>query len=143
MKYYIIGNKIIGYENALDSTLYDYQALTDAQTLFYEANPGASWNEVVQMKVNPVQLPELADVKAQRIQSYSQQALDIRRAVYDDWQYINAVAGIYDAEKNAKIIAVNKAFRDEYYRLESLVNAAPTIEEIELIENKFDEILNG
>lgn len=91
----------------------------------------------------PLYTPELPDVKAQRIATYSQMALDIRRQVYDDWQYINAVANLYDAEKNAKIIAMNKAFRDEYYRLENLVNAATTIEEIEQIENKFDELING
>lgn len=52
MIYYIIDKKIIGYESELDTNLYSYAQLTEAQTTFYELNPRATLNEVLNMQLN-------------------------------------------------------------------------------------------
>jgi hypothetical protein len=45
--YYIINDKIKGYEKQFDSALYSYPELTEGQKTFYESNPDATLQEVL------------------------------------------------------------------------------------------------
>lgn len=49
MYYYIIDNRIVGYEALLSEEFYIHQQLTPEQSNLYEANPTASLNEVLNL----------------------------------------------------------------------------------------------
>lgn len=143
MFYYIIDNKIIGYETQLDPVLYQgYPMLTNPQSDFYEANPTATLDEVLVLTLRPVApAMTLEEYKAMRINQYSDISFEKRRAFYDDYKLINAALGtIYNAETNTDIINCVKAFRDEFYRLQTEINNARSIEEIDSITDNFDNL---
>ena len=58
MYYYIIDNKIIDFQEELDESLYTYQKLTESQSAFYLANPNVSIDEILNEKINIVEITE-------------------------------------------------------------------------------------
>lgn len=141
MFYYIIDGKILAYSTLLDRALYNYPMLNAEQKAFYLANPGATVQEVLTLTLTPVVNPTLEEYRASRISQYSQMSFDIRRRTYDDYKLINAALGsIYSIEINTDILNCVKAYRDEFYRLQSEVNAARSIEEIDNIIDNFESL---
>ena len=137
MNYYIINNRIIAYENELDSTLYSYPKLTDEQANFYELHR-CTLQEVLNLKLNEVYVPTLDELKQQKIEYFSQLAFDERAKILPEYKLINASLGVYDATETARIKAIVEAFRTEYYRLEALCKQAKSVEELELIEANYE-----
>jgi hypothetical protein len=74
MKYYIVKNRIKAFESELDSSLYDYTQLTEAQATFYEANATATIDEVLNLQLNVKSaeqlLQEAKQSKIGELQSY-------------------------------------------------------------------------
>ena len=136
MNYYIIQNRIISYDTELDTTLYSYLKLTDEQSDFYELHR-CSLQEVLNLKLNEVYVPTLDEVRANKIQYFSQLAFDERAKVLPEYKLINASLGVYDATETARIKSIVEAFRTEYYRLEALCKQAKSVEELELIEANY------
>ena len=136
MNYYIINNRIIAYENELDTNLYSYQKLTKEQSDFYELHR-CSLQEVLNLKLNEVYVPTLDELKQQKIEYFSQLAFDERAKILPEYKLINASLGVYDATETARIKGIVEAFRTEYYRLEALCKQAKSVEELELIEANY------
>ena len=137
MYYYIIDNKITEFKDELDNDLYNHQKLTHEQGLFYREYPNASIDEILDMELNPVYEPTLEVLKSQRIDMFSRMAFDIRNTIYPDYKLINAGLGLYDQITTDKIILTTKAFRDEFYRLKSLVENASSKEELNSIQSQY------
>ena len=140
MNYYIIGKKIIGFENELDNELYNYQKLNKEQADFYELHK-CSLQEVLNLALNPIYEPTLQELKEQKILEYSQLAFDIRRELIPDYKIDNAALGIYDEIETNRIKSIIQAFRNEFYRLKALVDNANTIEELNSIEHNYNGIV--
>ena len=136
MNYYIIQNRIISYDTELDSTLYSYPKLTDEQSDFYELHR-CSLQEVLNLKLNEVYVPTLDEVRANKINYFSQLAFDERAKILPEYKLINASLGVYDATETARIKGIVEAFRTEFYRLEALCKQANSQEELELIEANY------
>lgn len=137
MYYYIIDNKITEFKDELDNDLYNYQKLTHEQGLFYREYPNASIGEILNMELNPIYEPTLEVLKSQRIDTFSRMAFDIRNTIYPDYKLTNASLGLYDQITTNKIILTTKAFRDEFYRLKSLVENASSKEELNSIQSQY------
>lgn len=58
MYYYIINNRIISFDEALNEQDFSHTKLTDEQVAFYLANPTASVQEVCDMQLNTPVEPE-------------------------------------------------------------------------------------
>ena len=140
MNYYIIDNRIIGFENELDNELYNYQKLTKEQADFYELHK-CSLQEVLNLALNPIYEPSLQELKEQKILEYSELAFDIRREIIADYKIDNAALDIYDEIEMNRIKSVIQAFRNEFYRLKALVENANTIEELNNIEHNYNGIV--
>ena len=143
MFYYIIDGRILGYETQLDPTLYqNIPMLNIPQSEFYEANPGATLDEVLVLTMRPAPpAMNLEEYKALRIGQFSDLAFEKRKSFYDDYKLLNAALGsIYTVEVNTDILNCVKAFRDEFYRLQNLVNEARSIEEIDSITDNYDSL---
>ena len=136
MNYYIINNRIISYDTELDTTLYNYPKLTDEQSDFYELHR-CSLQEVLNLKLNEVYVPTLDELRANKINYFSQLAFDERANILPEYKLINASLGVYDATETARIKGIVEAFRTEYYRLEALCKQANTVEELEAIEDNY------
>jgi len=135
MNYYIINKKIIGYENELDTNLYNYPKLTDEQKAFYELHK-CSLQEVLNLALNEPYIPLLADLKEQRIEFYSQLAFEKRAEIVSDYKLTNASLGIYSEEETAQYKDIVMRFRTEFYRLKALVEACISIDELNnIVEN--------
>ena len=139
MNYYIINNRIIAYENELDTNLYSYPKLTKEQSDFYELHR-CSLQEVLNLKLNEVYVPTLDELKQQKINYFSQLAFDERAKILPEYKLINASLGVYDATETARIKGIVEAFRTEYYRLEALCKQAKSVEELELIQENYENI---
>jgi len=131
--YYIIDKKIISYDTELNPEFYSYPKLTDEQSNFYELHR-CSLQEVLNLKLNEVYVPTLDELKANKINYFSQLAFDERAKILPEYKLINASLGVYDATETARITNTVTAFRTEYYRLEALCKQANSIEELELIQ---------
>ena len=134
--YYIIDNKIIAYDTELDTTLYSYPKLTDEQANFYELHR-CTLQEVLNLQLNEVYVPTLDEVRANKINYFSQLAFDERAKILPEYKLINASLGVYDATETARIKGIVEAFRTEYYRLEALCKQAKSVEELELIQENY------
>ena len=139
MNYYIINNRIIAYDTELDTTLYSYPKLSDEQANFYELHR-CSLQEVLNLKLNEVYVPTLDELRANKINYFSQLAFDERAKILPEYKLINASLGVYDATETARITNIVTAFRTEYYRLEALCKQANSIEELEAIEANYEII---
>ena len=139
MNYYIINNRIIAYENELDTNLYSYPKLTKEQSDFYELHR-CSLQEVLNLKLNEIYVPTLDELKRQKIEYFSQLAFDERAKILPEYKLINASLGVYDATETARIKGIVEAFRTEYYRLEALCKQAKSVEELELIQENYENI---
>ena len=139
MNYYIINNRIIDYDTELDTTLYSYPKLTKEQSDFYELHR-CSLQEVLNLKLNEVYVPTLDEVRANKINYFSQLAFDERAKILPEYKLINASLGVYDATETARIKGIVEAFRTEYYRLEALCKQAKSVEELELIQENYENI---
>lgn len=136
MNYYIINNRIIPYDTELDTTLYSYPKLTDEQKAFYELHK-CTLQEVLKLELNPIYIPTLDELKANKIEYFSQLAFDERAKILPEYKLINASLGIYDTTETERIRLIVERFRTEYYRLEALCNQANSNEELELIEANY------
>ena len=139
MNYYIINKKIIAYENELNPEFYSYTKLTDEQANFYELHR-CSLQEVLNLKLNEIYVPTLDEVRANKINYFSQLAFDERAKILPEYKLINASLGVYDATETARIKAIVEAFRTEFYRLKALCENANTTNELELIEANYEII---
>lgn len=139
MNYYIINKKIRAFEQEFDSKLYDYPKLTAEQTAFYEAN-NCTLDEVLAMELNVPYVPSLEEIKASKINYFAQLSMECREKLVPDYKLFNASLGIYDEATTTVIKNKVIAFRNEFYRLESLVNASKTKEEVESIKDYFSTI---
>ena len=140
MNYYIIDKKIIGFENELDNELYNYQKLTQEQADFYELHK-CSIQEVLNLALNPIYEPSLQELKEQKILEYSELAFEIRREYLADYKIDNAALGIYDATETSRIKMIITLFRNEFYRLKSLIEQAISIDELNSIEHNYNGII--
>jgi len=89
------------------------------------------------LKLNEVYVPTLDELKANKINYFSQLAFDERAKILPEYKLINASLGVYDATETTRITNIVTAFRTEYYRLEALCKQANTVEELELIEANY------
>lgn len=86
-------------------------------------------------------LISVADVKKERIRQFSIMALQLRAAILPDYKLQNAALGIYDVAVVASIRATVEAFRNEFYRLERMVNEAKDLNGIDAIKDNFPKAL--
>lgn len=139
MEYYIIENKIIGFEAELDEQLYSYTKLDQERKAFYEINR-CSVYEVLEMKLNAVYVPTLEELKSSKINYFSDVAFQQRSDIIPDYKLINAGLGIYDEVETASITEIVGKYRTEYYRCKALVEAAQTTEELNNIEFNVESV---
>jgi len=139
MTYYIINNKLIGYEQEFDTSLYNYPKLNAEQAAFYEQHK-CSLQEAIDMKLAIPYEPTLNELKTQLKQTYSDMAFEIRSELVPDYKLINAGLGVYSESDILKFKNYITAFRNEYYRLSALIDAATTKEELDLITDNYRAI---
>jgi hypothetical protein len=81
--------------------------------------------------------PPLEEVKASAIAYYSDLAFQLRRAVIPDYKMQNAALGVYDESETTAIRNTVKAFRDEFYRLKSVIEKARSIKALKDVTPNF------
>lgn len=140
MTYYILDNKIVPFEEPLSSEFYTHEPLTQSQAAFYEMY-NCSVAEVLAMQLNPVYELTLEQAKVQKLAILSQEAFNIRSTSLPEYKLVNAALGIYDAQTVASIQQTVIAFRDEFYRLKTLVDEAETIGDINAISHNYYSLL--
>ena len=138
MEYYIIDNKIIGFEAELDAKLYTYPKLTTEQKAFYEQNKCTLY-EVRNLKLNDVKRPTLDDLKESKIQYFSSHSFEQREQVLPEYKLVNAGLGIYDDAEVLRITGIVQKYREEFYRCKLAVEQAETEEELNSIEYRVVE----
>lgn len=139
MNYYIIENRIIAFANELDSTLYTYEKLNAEQKAFYELH-NCSLPEVLSLTLNTYYVPTLDDLKAQKIQYFSNLSFEKRALKLPEYKLVNTGLGIYSEQEAAEIKQTVIDFRTEFYRLKALVEAATTIEELNAITDNYESL---
>jgi len=136
MNYYIIENRIIAFENEFDTTLYNYQKLNTEQSAFYELHK-CSLNEVLNLTLNVPYVATLAEVKANKIQHFSNLSFEKRSIILPEYKLINAGLGIYSEIETANIKQIVVDFRTEFYRLKALIESAETVDEVNEITDNY------
>ena len=121
MEYYIIDNKIIGFEAELDAKLYTYPKLTTEQKAFYEQNKCTLY-EVRNLKLNDIKRPTLDDLKESKIQYFSSHSFEQRGQVLPEYKLVNAGIGIYDDAEVLRITGIVQKYREEFYRCKLAVD---------------------
>ena len=137
--YYIIKNKIVAFDTELDPTLYNYPQLTSEQSAFYELHK-CSLNEVLNLKLDEPYVPSLEELKASKIEYFSQLAFDKRSEILPEYKLINASLGVYTNEETLQIKSIVESFRTEFYRLKSLCESAFNETELNSIVDNYDQI---
>jgi hypothetical protein len=140
MIYYIIKNRIVGHLQELDGSLYDYPQLTAEQSAFYELHK-CSLNEVLNLKLDEPYVPSLEELKASKIEYFSQLAFDKRSEILPEYKLINASLGVYTNEETLQIKSIVESFRTEFYRLKALVESAINETELNSIVDNYDSII--
>jgi hypothetical protein len=75
----------------------------------------------------------LDEYKQKRIQYFSGESFYIRNAFLPDYKLQNAALGIYDEAKTAVIKATVQAFKDEFNRLQGLVEQAADADAVDAV----------
>lgn len=88
-------------------------------------------------EVLTVQQWPIAKCKPLMKQHFSDLSFEKRTALLPDYKLSNAGLGVYDAATTASILNTVTAFRDEYYRLEGLIDTATTIADLVAIAENF------
>lgn len=83
----------------------------------------------------------LDEYRKKKIQFFSSLSFEIRSVFLPDYKLQNASLGIYDEAKTVAIKATVKAFKDEYNRLEGLVNQAPDANAVDAITHNYPDKL--
>lgn len=78
--------------------------------------------------------------KSMIISEASQLSFDKRNEVLPDYKLINAGLGIYSETEKQNIVSKVQAYRNEYYRIKSLIDNATTLAECEAVVFGFDGI---
>jgi hypothetical protein len=114
---------------------------TPEQEAFFEQNPTASASEVKALKMNEPPVPEPMDTETYRQQVLTELSdLSLRTIadLYPQYKVNNALLKIYDDEKSVEILEGVKKYsllcRNEYFRLETLINEAEDIASIDEIK---------
>lgn len=141
MFYYIIENRIIGYEEEFNSKLYDYPKLNKKQSEFYEKF-NCSLEEALKCELNIIYEPTLEELKLQKISEFSAKSFEVRREILEDYKLMNASLGIYNQDELDLIKKIVTLFRDEFYRLKKECENAKDINELNSIMDKFKELFN-
>lgn len=79
----------------------------------------------------------LEEIKEKKIQYFSDLALEKRISILPDYKLQNALLDIYDDQTVANYKTTIQAFRDEFHRLEKLIEKAKTLKKIETIVENF------
>lgn len=81
----------------------------------------------------------LAEVKQRKIEYFSNLAFEKRSSILPDYKLQNALFGIYGKQTATNYRDTVRAFRDEFYRLQALVEQAKTFDEIEAVAESFPQ----
>ena len=84
-----------------------------------------------------VSLFDVESYKLSKINEISQQSFDMREAILPEYNLVNAGLGVYDEATVLSYKLTVQAFRDEFYRVSNLINAAETRSEIDAISISF------
>jgi hypothetical protein len=80
---------------------------------------------------------DFADYQALKIREFSDLSLQIRDSFLPDYKIQNALMGIYDEAATANIKYTIEVFREEFYRLQALVEAARDLSEVLTIRENY------
>lgn len=87
---------------------------------------------------------ELGQLKGNKIETFSRLAFDLRQKLISDYQLNNAALGVYGEARRIAYQATVEAFRDEFYRLKTALEAAATLTELEAVIPRFPtSIMDG
>ena len=120
-----------------------FEELTENEVLFYSQNQAASVVEIknCQLLVAPVDsVVDIEYYRAKKLDELHQLSLSTSNAVVAGWQITDALLpGVYDAAKKeatlTKAADIANQCIAEYYRVETLILAAETIEDIDTAFN--------
>jgi hypothetical protein len=134
MNHYIIDNRIISFENELDSSLYDYPKLTNEQSEFYELHH-CSLQEVLNLELNEALELNIDDVRINKINEIKANANDLLsitdyKVIRHRDQLDGAMATTLTHLEYLDLLAERQAIRDISNSLETAINLAVTIEQI-------------
>jgi hypothetical protein len=83
----------------------------------------------------------LEQAKQARLEHFSTEAIAQRRHILPDYKLLNAGLGIYDEQTVAGYKATVQAYRDEFHRLEALIEQTDSLDEIESVTARFPATL--
>jgi translation elongation factor EF-G len=83
---------------------------------------------------------KLEDIKQQAKAYYSGFSLYLRQQILPDYKLINCALNIYDTKTSTDIKNTVNLFREEYYRLEKLIDNATTINELNSLKENFPRL---
>jgi len=143
MFYYIIENKILGYENELDASLYDYLKLSEEQSDFYELHK-CSLQEVLNLALNPVYVPDIENVRQSKINEIKAMAGDIlSRSDYKVIRHRDQLDGNFattlTASEFSELLTYRQSIRTQSNVLELLAIESTTIEELNAITVNYED----
>lgn len=82
-------------------------------------------------------LIDLAEYKRRRIEEFSELSFELREEIIPDYKLVNASMNIYSESEKLNFQATVQAFRDEFYRLQKLVEDAPDIGAVRAIKEDY------
>ena len=139
MNYYIINNRIIEYEAELNAQFYNYPKLTESQKVFYEANPSASLQEVIEERMKVSAMPTISELQQQLIDVIKNTAKELLSSTdykvlrHNDQVYLNIATTLSNEEYTA-LLQSRQAIRDWSNVKELEIQTQTTIDELELVE---------
>jgi hypothetical protein len=81
----------------------------------------------------------LEETKEQTIARFSRESFSVRMSIYPDYKLTNAALGVYGETERESAAQLVQAYRDEFYRLKGLVDAAETVDAVAEIEPVWPE----
>lgn len=116
-----------------------FEELTENEVLFYSQNQAASVVEIKNCQLLVAPVIDVEEYRMKKINDLHNLSLSTSNAVVAGWQITDAFLGVYDSAKNEATLtkAADIATRciAEYTRVEALILAAGTIEDIDAAFN--------
>lgn len=135
--YYFYQGRVVSSHSLINNLV--FERLTEGMVVFFLQNPTASVLEIKNRQLTVAPVIDVEEYRTKKINDLHNLSLSTSNAVVAGWQITDAFLGVYDSAKNEATLtkAADIATRciAEYTRVEALILAAGTIEDIDAAFN--------
>jgi len=136
--YYFYQGRVVSSHSLINNLV--FERLTEGMVVFFLQNPTASVLEIKNRQLTVAPVIDVEEYRMKKINDLHNLSLSTSNAVVAGWQITDAfLPDVYTIEKKEEIIAkaasIAKQCIAEYTRVEALILAAGTIEDIDAAFN--------